>query len=106
MRPFVSLRRPADFDRLRRRGRRTVTDAFTLYRADPQAGDRVAVLGISVSKAVGIAVVRNRVRRRLAAIAAGELAGRPPARFLVVVRPPAAAMPFAQLEDRMRRALA
>lgn len=102
----MSLRRPADFDRLRRRGRRTVTDAFTLYQADPLAGDRVAVLGISVSKAVGIAVVRNRVRRRLAAIAADELAGRPPARFLLIVRPPAAAMPFEQLAERLHRALA
>lgn len=106
MKPFVSLRRPADFDRLRRRGSRTVTDAFTLYRAESPASDRRPVLGISVAKAVGIAVVRNRVRRRLAAIAAAKLAGRPPSRFLIVVRPPAATMPFSQLEDRLHRALA
>jgi ribonuclease P protein component len=105
MRPFVSLRRPAEFDRLRRRGRRTATDALIVYRSDSQPADRLSVVGFTVSKAVGNAVVRNLVKRRLVAITGEILAGRPAERLLFIAAPSAAAASFAELRDQVRRAI-
>jgi ribonuclease P protein component len=104
MRRYASLRRPADFSRLRQRGRRYSAAALTVYTADPLARDRTSIAGISVGKPVGKAVVRNRVRRRVAALLHELLAGRR-LRLLVVARPPAADAPFAQLRNELERAL-
>ena len=104
MRSYASLRRSWEFTRLRQRGRRIATAALTVYRADPLASDRSSVVGITVGKPVGGAVVRNTVRRRLAAILREALAGRR-LRVLVVARPSAAAAPFAQLRNELQRAL-
>ena len=97
MRRYASLRRRADFARLRQRGRRLNTPNLTLYRGDPQPGDTLPLVGITVTKAIGKAVVRNKLRRRLAAIVNDALDGRPPMRLLVVPRPAAAALDFAAL---------
>lgn len=105
MRSFASLRRRGDFSRLRQRGRRLAIGPGTLYQADPLAGDRLPLVGISVSKAVGNAVVRNRVRRRLAAIFHEALAGAAPVRLLLVVRPDAAAAPYVQIRSQVQAAL-
>jgi len=104
MRPYASLRRTAEFSRLRQRGRRVNANALTIYRSDPQAADRTSVVGITVAKPVGGAVVRNKVRRRVAAILRDLLAGRR-MRLLVVARPPAALAPFSQLRNELERAL-
>ncbi len=104
MRAFASLRRPVDFSRLRQRGRRVAMDAFTLF-SDSSRADPLSVVGISVSKAVGIAVTRNRVRRRFAALLHETLTGRPPRRLLIVARPAAAQVSFATLRDQLRAAL-
>ncbi len=103
MRAFASLRHQADFDRLRRRGRRTTTEALTIYRDDALPGDRLSRIGFSVSKSVGIAVVRNRVRRRLSAIAREAVRGMAPTQLLIVARPQAAATPFATLREQLLR---
>jgi ribonuclease P protein component len=104
MRRYASLRRTAEFSRMRQRGRRVHAGALTVYRAEPFASDRTAVVGITVGKPVGTAVVRNTVRRRVAAILQEMLAGRR-LRVLVVARPGAAAAPFAQLRNELERAL-
>jgi ribonuclease P protein component len=104
MRSYASLRRSWEFTRLRQRGRRIATAALTVYRADPFANDTSSVVGITVGKPVGGAVVRNTVRRRLAAILREALAGRR-MRVLVVARPAAANVPFAQLRNDLERAL-
>ena len=104
MRPYASLRRNAEFARLRQRGRRFASGALTIYRAESNAGDRTSVVGITVAKPVGKAVVRNRVRRRVAAILQRMLDGRR-MRLLVVARPAAAAAPFAELRNELERAL-
>ena len=61
---------PADFRAAVRRGRRATTASAVYYRlpTDPAAPAR---FGVVVSKAVGNAVVRNRVRRRLKALGRG-----------------------------------
>ena len=105
MRAFVSLRRQADFSRLRQRGRRAAMEAFTLF-ADPQRPLGRSVVGISVNKTVGIAVVRNRVRRRIATLLHEALTGRDPQRVLVVARPAAATVPYEALRAQLAKALA
>jgi ribonuclease P protein component len=105
MRSFASLRRTADFSRLRQRGRRTATANLTVYRGDAPPRDERPLVGITVSKSVGTAVVRNRLRRRLAASLHELLIPRARMRLLVVARPSAAALPYANLRDELRRAL-
>ena len=106
MRPFASLRRRADFARVRARGRRVSSPWFTLYSADPAAHDALPLVGISVSKAVGGAVVRNRVRRRIAG-ALTEILGQAQhrRRIVIVVRPEAVQAEFAELRARLAGAL-
>ena len=61
------LSRSRDFDAVYRRGRSVSTRFLVLYwfaREDAAGGD-VPRLGLAVPKAVGTAVVRNRIKRRL-----------------------------------------
>jgi len=106
MRRFASLRRTADFARLRQRGRRSATANLTVYRAQAAPHDERPLVGITVSKSVGSAVVRNRVRRRLAAAIHELLAPQTRMRLLVVARPSAAGLPYAALGEELRRVLA
>jgi ribonuclease P protein component len=101
MRRFASLRRQADFARLRRRGRRASSPILTLYRGDALPGDGGSLVGITVNKSIGKAVVRNKVRRRLAAIVDDALEGQPPMRLLVIPQPAAAQAGFAALRAEM-----
>lgn len=55
-----------------RRGRRTVTPHAVVHRMTTGT-DESARFGVVVSRKVGGAVVRNRVRRRIQAICAGHL---------------------------------
>ena len=105
MRRFVTLRRKADFIALRRRGRCVSTPILTLYRAASLPGDPSSLVGISVGKAIGIAVVRNKLRRRISAIISDALPQRERMRLLVVPRPAAASAPFATLRAEFTTAL-
>jgi ribonuclease P protein component len=102
---LASLRRQSDFARLRRQGRRISTKSLTIYRSDAPAGEIVSLVGITVSKAIGKAVVRNKLRRRLLAIVGNVLAPHRAMRLLVVPRPSAAALPFSELRDEVTSAL-
>jgi ribonuclease P protein component len=105
MRRFAGLRRQADFARLRQRGRRFNTPTVTVYRTDAPAGDATSLVGITVTKSIGKAVLRNKLRRRLAAIVHEALAGLPAVRLLLVVGPPAATAAFATLRADVTSAL-
>src|SRR5579871_1888376 len=105
MRRFASLRRQADFARLRRHGRRISTKSPVIYRSDSLPGDIRALAGISVSKTVGKAVLRNKLRRRLAAILHDALAERDTMRLLFVARPLAAGASFRDLRAEVTSAL-
>ncbi len=105
MRRFASLRRTADFARLRQRGRRTATANFTIYRADAAPRDTRALVGFTVAKTVGKAVVRNTLRRRLAACVHELLPEHARMRLLVVARPSAAALSYGALCSELQRAL-
>lgn len=100
------LRHRSDFAAALRRGRRANrgTVVVHLSRTDSTAPPKV---GFVVSRAVGGAVVRNRVRRRLRHLAREHLADLPPG-SLVVVRalPAAAAAPHRRLAADLSAALA
>ncbi len=105
MRRFVSLNRQADFGRLRRQGRRVTTKSLVIYRSEPFASDISSLVGITVSKSIGKAVIRNKLRRRLAAIVHEALEHHRAMRLLVVARPVAALVPVRDLRAEVISAL-
>jgi len=78
------LSRSADFDRVIRRGRSLGAREFVLY-AFPREETGPPRLGLSVSRKVGGAVQRNRVKRLLREAFALESERLPPATDVVVV---------------------
>lgn len=84
------MRRPEDFRVALRRGHRIATPALVLHIVH-RAGVDPARFGFIVSKAVGGAVVRNLVRRRLRAISLGLLSDVDPGTDVVVRALPGAA---------------
>ena len=82
------------------------TPSFLLIRR-VRGDDAPARVGFTVTKKIGKAVVRNRVRRRLRAAADAtfpEIASRG-ADYIVIARNAAETRPFEALLDDMRRAL-
>jgi ribonuclease P protein component len=91
------------FAALRAEGTRRRSGPITVtFVADPD-GD-VARVAYAVNRSVGTAVRRNRLRRRLRAIAHElELV---PGTYLVAAAPPAAVMPHPELTGHVRAAVA
>ncbi|MGA9748717.1 MAG: ribonuclease P protein component [Nocardioides sp.] len=86
------LTQSAEFARAVRRGRRAGTRTLVVHLAAPlELAEESATVGFVVSKAVGGAVVRNQVKRRLRHLARERLASLPGAAVLVVRALPAAA---------------
>ena len=95
----------ADFTRCYRHGRRLRTSYFTVYAH--HRGGCVTRLGLAVGKAVGIAVVRNRVKRRLREIFRRQKALIPEGYDLFVRAIPAgASASYAALEAAWAEAMA
>ncbi len=92
------MRRPAQFEQAVRTGARSGRNTLVVHlvtRTDPGPGP---VVGFVVSKAVGDAVTRNRVKRRLRALAAERLHDLPADAGIVVrALAPAAAADYAGL---------
>lgn len=78
------MRRPADFERAVRHGARCGRDSLVVHVAGDPAVEGSVVVGFVVSKAVGNAVVRNRVKRRLRAVVSQRIGQLPPGGRLVV----------------------
>jgi len=88
-----------------RTGRRAGSGTLVLHLVEETAspGPRV---GLVVSKAVGNAVVRNRVQRRLRHLAREQLTSLPGSGALVIrALPPAADAGYAELRDDLVRCL-
>ena len=103
MRSYGSLRRRADFARLYRRGKLAQGRHLSLYAVRDPRGDAQPLIGIAVSKAVGGAVERNRIRRRAKAIFdAIGLTERTRWRFVMVAKVGSAALTFAEFERELR----
>jgi len=103
MRWYGRLRREAEFAFVRQTGRRASTPTISAFAV---AGSGPTRVGVPASKAVGTAVERNLVRRRIR----GALDGSAPLaegafRIVLVARPAAAAATFAQLARDVESAL-
>jgi ribonuclease P protein component len=81
------LSRSADFERVYRQGRSQANRYLVLY-TFPRGGDDEPRLGLSVSRKVGGAVDRNRVKRLLREAFAARREGLPPGHDVVVVARP------------------
>jgi ribonuclease P protein component len=98
------MRRGADFAAAVRGGVRSARPSLVVHLAPRPGGG--PLIGFVVSKAVGGAVVRNLVKRRLRAIAGGRVDSIPADSALVVRALPAAARAsFAELEEDLGAAL-
>jgi ribonuclease P protein component len=79
------MRRRADFTVAVRRGSRTGRALLTGHLlVRPGAGDQPPLVGFVVSRSVGNAVTRNKVRRRLRSLVRGYLPSLPGGSLLVV----------------------
>lgn len=103
------MRRSADFTSAVRQGARTGRPRLVVHLTTGEPGPATA--GFVVSKAVGGAVVRNQVKRRLRHLMRARIEALPPGSRLVVrALPPAAGSPSSvlgsDLDDGLRRVLA
>ncbi len=98
MRRELRLRRSADFTAVHRRGRPVASGLLAMRCLNTAAP--VSRIGFSVSKRVGNAVVRNRVKRRLRA-AATSLSIGPGWDIVVSARPVAATRDYAALREAL-----
>ena len=103
----VRLLRHADFERVYKQGRRHFASHMTVfYLPRPEEGTESSGLrvGFTVSKALGGAVVRNRMKRRLRE--AVRLHGMIPAAFDVVINPKKLLLTaaFVDVQREIRRA--
>lgn len=101
------LRRSVDFERAVRRGVRAGRSTVVVHLSEDVGGEEPPQVGFVVSKAVGNAVHRNRVKRRLRAAMAQHL-DMLPERSRTVVRalPPAADADYARLDADVRSGVA
>jgi ribonuclease P protein component len=99
------LTRSQDFTAALRGGRRAGRPLVVVH-LRPDAGTGHARVGFVTSKAIGNAVVRNQVRRRLRHVMSSRLSALPDGALVVVRATPAAAgASSAQLADDVDRAL-
>ena len=104
--PLGKLRRRADF-LAANRGRRASTPGFVLLVRERKDGDPTMRLGITVTKKIGGAVTRNRIKRRFRALAAQTLpeSGFVGADHVLIGRSEGHDRPFDQLAADLRQAL-
>lgn len=99
------LTRRQDFSKVYRIGKSAANHQFVVYYL-PRQGQSEYRLGISVSKKVGNAVVRNRIRRLVKEIVRlnGELV-LPNCDLILIARKPAAEMDYAEMEKSIKHVL-
>lgn len=96
----------ASFREAVRTGRRSGTRTVVVHLATDPSADRPPEVGFVVSKAVGNAVTRNRVKRRLRHLAREHVSSLPGSAVLVVRALPAAAeATYAELGADLARCL-
>lgn len=106
MRGYGIIKKRSDF-LAANRGKRYATPGFVLLVRDRQDDDPAIRLGITITKKVGNAVVRNRMRRRFRELAREMLAdkGKAGADHILIGRDGGIEKDFAELRADMVRAL-
>ncbi len=106
MRGYSIITKRADF-LAANRGKRYATPGFVLLVFDRRDDDPTVRLGITITKKVGNAVVRNRMRRRFRELAREMLAvkGKAGADHILIGRDGGIERDFAELRADMERAL-
>ena len=104
--PFQSLPQRADFLRAAAHGRKSAREGFVVQILRTMPGAPVR-LGLTASRKVGNAVIRNRARRRLRALAREELRNRPVsgADIVLIARKGTATVDFSSLRADFRAVL-
>ena len=106
MRPYVSLRGRREFATTMRRGAFASAPVLTVHAFAPAAKSAgKPKVGVIVTRKVGKAVVRNRIRRRCKAILETLLRPDDARWFVVTCRPAAAQARFADLHRQLSSAL-
>jgi ribonuclease P protein component len=106
MAPLARLKKRAEFLQVAAKGRKWTTPGLILQALphDASTGPRI---GFTASRRVGIAVVRNRARRRLREAARRTLPHARPGNYVVIARQGTLTRPFgdlvADLETALRR---
>lgn len=108
MRAYKSLRGRGEFTLVMRRGKMASARSLAVYRFAPRtaAPDGVPKVGVIVTKRVGKAVVRNRLRRRCKAILDAAGLRRDAGWYAIVCKPEAATLGFAELKEQLTEAVA
>jgi ribonuclease P protein component len=104
--PPQRLQKRADFLRLAARGKKIAKYGFVMQVLGDGAAPHPRI-GYTATKKIGNAVTRNRAKRRLREAARLGLAGRelPGVELVLIARRETATMPFATLQQNLRRSL-
>jgi ribonuclease P protein component len=102
--PVHRLKKRSDFKRVAAFSCKVVAPAFVISCAPHIPSDLEARLGFVVTKKIGNAVIRNRVKRRLRALAITQL-GQYGLNldYVVIARPEAQHAPFSQLSELFQK---
>lgn len=102
LRPRDRLRASRDFRRVSREGRRASSQSFVVLVAQRAGATGSARVGLTVSRQVGGAVVRNRVKRRLREwFRTSRLRRSGPVDVVVIARRPAVVLETAELRAEL-----
>jgi ribonuclease P protein component len=103
---LITLRKRADF-LAANAGRRAATPGFVLLVRDRADGDPAKRVGFTVTRKIGGAVVRNRMKRRLRSLARELVPGGgvPGADHVLIGRSGGVERDFGRLRDELARAL-
>ncbi|GEN81523.1 ribonuclease P protein component [Actinotalea fermentans] len=102
----LRMRRSADFEATVRRGARAGRGTLVVHCRAVSDADAATRVGLVVSRAVGGAVVRNQVRRRLRGVVVEQRATLPAGADVVVrALPPSSGAAYGTLTDDFRSAL-
>jgi ribonuclease P protein component len=98
---IVVLRKRAEFLAVASSGTKWVAPSFILQIGPPRTPDERSIhYGLTASRKVGNAVIRNRCRRRLRALAAEILPNAAPEHdYVLIARPATAIHPFSAMRD-------
>ncbi|MFD0590205.1 ribonuclease P protein component [Paenibacillus sp. GCM10027627] len=105
MRRALRLRNREDFGRIYRGGKSFANGQFVVYWSKQKVADPFR-LGVSASKKIGNAVMRNRMRRMVKEIVRGlEKRVLPNTDFILIVRKPATTMSYKEMEKSVMHVL-